>query len=130
VREAVRFADGIRTLHELGVTTFVEVGPGGVLSGMAQACADEAVTVPALRADRPERQALVTALAQLHTRGFAVDWRVFFSGARTVGLPTYAFQHERYWVETPEPVGAAEAAVDPADAEFWETVEREDLQAL
>ncbi|MGK5728821.1 type I polyketide synthase, partial [Streptomyces sp. URMC 124] len=131
VREAVRFADGIRTLHELGVTTFVEVGPGGVLSGMAQGCLDEAVTVPLLRADRPERQALVTALAQLHTHGVRVDWSAFFSGARKTDLPTYAFQHERYWLDAPEsaPV-AAEAAVDPADAEFWETVEREDLQAL
>ncbi|QLE75755.1 SDR family NAD(P)-dependent oxidoreductase [Streptomyces rectiverticillatus] len=129
VRDAVRFADGIRTLHDLGVKTFVEIGPGGVLSGMAQTCLDEAVTVPVLRADRPERQALVTALAHLHTHGVAVDWSAFFSGARTVELPTYAFEHERYWVETPEPVAAATVA-DPVDAEFWETVEREDLQAL
>ncbi|MEU1818966.1 type I polyketide synthase [Streptomyces roseifaciens] len=130
VREAVRFADGVQTLHDLGVTTFVEIGPGGVLSGMAQGCLDDgAVTVPVLRADRSERQALVTALAQLHTHGVAVDWSVFFSGARTTDLPTYAFQHERYWVDAPEAVAAA-AVADPVDAEFWETVEREDLQAL
>ncbi|MFF7725389.1 type I polyketide synthase [Streptomyces sp. NPDC008001] len=127
VREAVRFADGVQTLGDLGVTTFVEIGPGGVLSGMAQGCVDEALTVPVLRADRPERQALVTALAHLHTHGVAVDWNVFFSGARKADLPTYAFQHERYWVEAQEP---AAAAADPVDAEFWETVEREDLQAL
>ncbi|MEU6776572.1 type I polyketide synthase [Streptomyces sp. NPDC046759] len=126
VREAVRFADGVRTLHDLGVRTFVEIGPGGVLSGMAQDCLDEAVTVPVLRADRPERQALVTALAHLHTHGVPVDWSVFFAGARTTDLPTYAFQHERYWVDAPETA----PAVDPVDAEFWETVEREDLQAL
>ncbi|MGM0351674.1 type I polyketide synthase, partial [Streptomyces sp. Adlamb9] len=102
VREAVRFADGVRTLRDLGVTTFVEVGPGGVLSGMAQGCLDEAVTVPVLRGERPERQALVTALAQLHTYGVVVDWSVFFAGARRTELPTYAFQHERYWVDAPE----------------------------
>ncbi|QHC27668.1 type I polyketide synthase [Streptomyces sp. HF10] len=128
VREAVRFADGVRTLHDLGVTTFVEVGPGGVLSGMAQGCLDEAVTVPVLRGERPERRALVTALAQLHTYGVAVDWSVFFAGARKIDLPTYAFQHERYWVEAPE--AAADTVADPVDAEFWDTVEREDLRAL
>ncbi|MFC5719434.1 type I polyketide synthase [Streptomyces gamaensis] len=127
VREAVRFADGIKTLHEHGVTTFVEIGPGGVLSGMTQGCLDGAVTVPALRADRPERQALTTALAQLHTRGVPVDWRAFFPGGRTVDLPTYAFQHERYWVEAAEQVVPV---ADPVDAEFWETVEREDLETL
>ncbi|MGV5039262.1 SDR family NAD(P)-dependent oxidoreductase, partial [Streptomyces sp. NRAIS4] len=128
VREAVRFADGLHTLHELGVTTFVEIGPGGVLSGMALGCLDGAVTVPMLRADRPERQALVTAVAQLHTHGVPVDWSVFFAGAHKTDLPTYAFQHERYWIDAPEI--AAAAALDPVDAEFWETVEREDLQAF
>ncbi|MER5466955.1 SDR family NAD(P)-dependent oxidoreductase, partial [Streptomyces sp. NPDC002668] len=129
VREAVRFADGVQTLSDLGVTTFVEIGPGGVLSALAQSCADDVVTVPALRADRPEQQAVTAALAELHVHGVPVDWSAFFSGARKVDLPTYAFQHERYWVDAPH-ITAAAAVADPVDAEFWQTVEREDLQAL
>uniref|UniRef100_UPI003C7E812B type I polyketide synthase n=1 Tax=Streptomyces sp. XH2 TaxID=3412483 RepID=UPI003C7E812B len=127
VREAVRFADGIRTLSDLGVTTFVEIGPGGVLSGMAQGCVDEAVTVPLLRADRPERQAVVTALAELHVHGVSPNWQALFPGARRTGLPTYAFQQQRYWLEVPE---AEAAVVDAVDAEFWASVEREDAQSL
>ncbi|MEU1313167.1 type I polyketide synthase, partial [Streptomyces cinnamoneus] len=128
VREAVRFADGVQTLHELGVTTFVEVGPGGVLSGMTQNCLDEAVTVPVLRADRPERQAVVTALAELHVHGISPDWQGLFPGARKVDLPTYAFQQQRFWMDTPDDAGPA--VVDAVDAEFWATVEREDAQSL
>ncbi|WP_206281701.1 type I polyketide synthase [Streptomyces agglomeratus] len=127
VREAVRFADGIETLGDLGVSTFVEIGPGGVLSGMAQGCADDIVTIPVLRADRPERQAVVTALAELHVSGAEVDWHAFFPGARRVDLPTYAFQQQRYWLDAPE---AETAAVDAVDAEFWASVEREDAQSL
>ncbi|WP_159045192.1 type I polyketide synthase, partial [Streptomyces avermitilis] len=130
VREAVRFADGIETLGELGVTTFVEIGPGGVLSALVQGCFDDGtdiVTVPSLRADRPEPYALVTALAELHVSGAELDWHAFFPGARRVDLPTYAFQQQRYWLEARE---AETATVDAVDAEFWASVESEDAQSL
>uniref|UniRef100_UPI0038CD66DD type I polyketide synthase n=1 Tax=Streptomyces herbicida TaxID=3065675 RepID=UPI0038CD66DD len=130
VREAVRFADGIETLGELGVTTFVEIGPGGVLSALAQACADEAVTVPVLRGDRPEQQALVTALAELHVHGVSPDWQALFPGAHRVTLPTYAFQHERFWLEGDEDPAATGTPVDTADSGFWDSVEREDAESL
>ncbi|EGX61520.1 type I polyketide synthase [Streptomyces zinciresistens K42] len=106
VREAVRFADGVRALEAQGVSRFVEVGPDGVLTAMTRECLTAAetsapVVVPVLRKDRPETRALTTALAELHVNGVAVDWERLFAGrdARKVGLPTYAFQRERYWLE-------------------------------
>ncbi|OPF67981.1 polyketide synthase, partial [Streptomyces antioxidans] len=110
VREAVRFADGVRALEKLGVTSFVEVGPDGVLTAMAQDCltAGESdgtaapALVPVLRKDRPEVQALTAALAELHVHGITVAWDAVFAGrgARRVELPTYAFQRQRYWLES------------------------------
>ncbi|MFI1169830.1 type I polyketide synthase, partial [Streptomyces sp. NPDC020801] len=130
VREAVRFADGVRTLRESGVTTFVEIGPGGVLSALAQGCVDGAVTVPVLRADRAERQAVVTALAELHVHGVSPDWQTFFPGAHRVDLPTYAFQRERYWLAGEELAAATDTRTDGTDSGFWDSVEREDLESL
>ncbi|WP_211831235.1 type I polyketide synthase [Streptomyces indonesiensis] len=141
VREAVRFADGVRALEALGVTRYLEVGPDGVLTGMAQDCLAEGtedtsdmVLVPVLRKGRSETRALTTALAELHVHGVSLDWKSFFAGrgARQVELPTYAFQHERFWPEVSLTLGSrgASAAVDSVDARFWEAVEREDLQAL
>ncbi|MEU7474320.1 polyketide synthase dehydratase domain-containing protein, partial [Streptomyces sp. NPDC044984] len=100
VREAVRFADGVRFLAEQGVTRFVELGPDGVLSGMARESAgDDALLVPLLRKDREEITTALRALAELYVRGGHADWAAVLdgTGGRPVDLPTYAFQHEYFW---------------------------------
>ncbi|MEU8466007.1 type I polyketide synthase, partial [Streptomyces sp. NPDC029003] len=134
VREAVRFADAVTTLHGQGVTRFVELGPDGVLSAMAADTAEDAVFVPVLRKDRDEAEAAVAALGRAHVHGITVDWPAFFAatGGRRTELPTYAFQQQRYWPEAPAATAgpAATDGADPADAEFWAAVEGQDLEAL
>ncbi|VVJ19506.1 Modular polyketide synthase [Amycolatopsis camponoti] len=104
VRDAVRFADGIRTLLDAGVTTFVEVGPSAVLTAMGRTClgADDSATfVPVLRKDRPEAESAAAAVAALFVTGSTVDFSAFYAGGSVVELPTYAFQRKRYWLENP-----------------------------
>ncbi|WP_446750040.1 thioester reductase domain-containing protein [Streptomyces sp. ScaeMP-e48] len=110
VRHTVRFADAINTLETQGVTTYVEIGPDTVLSALARESLDAgATTVSLLRRDRSEPDTLAVALGALHGAGVRIDWDAYFAGtgARRVELPTYAFQHERYWLE---------ASGAPADA--------------
>ncbi|MGW0940663.1 SDR family NAD(P)-dependent oxidoreductase, partial [Streptomyces sp. NPDC002666] len=99
VREAVRFGDGVRALSAAGVSVFLEVGPDAVLTAIAQNSASDAVFVPGLRRKQSEPEALVTALARLHTVGHTPDWAAFYAptGARRIDLPTYAFQRQHYW---------------------------------
>ncbi|CUW25360.1 type I polyketide synthase [Streptomyces reticuli] len=103
-RHAVRFADAVTALRDQGVATHLELGPGGVLSAMALGTLgpDTRGCIGTLRRDTPEDTAVRTALAELHVRGVPVDWTAVLGRPDpAVGpdLPTYAFQHQRYWVE-------------------------------
>ncbi len=139
VREPVRFSDGVSWLETQGVRRFLELGPDGVLSAMTQDClgerdarrpggvdgdgaggggveglgGDPVLAVPLLRGERPQVQALMSSLAALWVRGVGVDWGALFedSGAKRVGLPTYAFQRERYWLRTGSGAGAGAASI-------------------
>ncbi|MDH6146036.1 acyl transferase domain-containing protein, partial [Kitasatospora sp. GP30] len=105
VRDAVRFADGVAAMLELGVGSFVEVGPDAVLSGMVAECLPQdgpaRAVVPTMRSGRDQVRGVVEALARLHAAGTPVAWERLFegTGARRVDLPTYAFQRRRYWLE-------------------------------
>ncbi|MGV9595007.1 acyltransferase domain-containing protein, partial [Streptomyces tendae] len=108
VRQTVRFADGLRTLHELGVRKFIEIGPDAILTGLVEQTLDTQA-VPVLRRDRDEVRAAVEAAGGFFTRGGSVDWPALLAGGRRVDLPTYAFQHERYWLDAPVSDGDATA---------------------
>ncbi|MEK8104513.1 acyltransferase domain-containing protein [Micromonospora sp. M12] len=73
LREPVRFLDAMRRLRADGATTYLEIGPDGVLSGLAEQCVGVA-GVPVLRGRRPEVAALMSAVGHLHVHGVGVDW--------------------------------------------------------
>jgi acyl transferase domain-containing protein/NADP-dependent 3-hydroxy acid dehydrogenase YdfG/acyl carrier protein len=114
VRDAVRFADQIMELDSRGVDRFLEIGPGGVLTALTQNCLPEkdVIAVAAMRADRPE-SSILGALAELYVHGVDVDWRAFCPDGRQVDLPTYAFQRERYWLQTTQRFSASGLGLTP-----------------
>ncbi|HEU5473401.1 MAG TPA: SDR family NAD(P)-dependent oxidoreductase [Actinophytocola sp.] len=123
VRDAVRFGDGLTTLHDNGVTRFIELGPDGVLSAMV----GEGAAIPVLRAGRDEITTMRTAVATAWVHGIPVDWTAILPRGRRVELPTYAFQRARYWLE-PEDTG--QPSTNTIDTRFWQAVESGDLTAL
>ncbi|WP_255955731.1 type I polyketide synthase [Streptomyces sp. ODS25] len=136
VRRPVRFADGLRALHDAGVTTFVELGPDPVLTGFVRdtlthasdvpgAADDEAapVLLATLASRRPETVTVLTAVAGVHTAGGPVDWAaVLGRGDTATELPTYPFQRRPYWLSPASEAGTAQEHGDGAEPGFWAAV--------
>ncbi|WP_328338430.1 type I polyketide synthase [Micromonospora sp. NBC_00421] len=99
VRGTVRFADAVAALAARGVTRFVEIGPDSVLTAMVGDCVDDAVAIPLQRRDRGQVAAYATGMAQAWVSGIELDWAAVNPGGRQVDLPTYAFQHQHYWMQ-------------------------------
>ncbi|WP_335936433.1 type I polyketide synthase [Streptomyces sp. PTD5-9] len=121
IRETVRFADAVGALAAEGADTFLELGAAPVLTALGPDClpdAEETAFIPVARKDAAQVPGLLAALAAVHTRGADVDWPVLYDGyrGRRTELPTYAFQHRRYWLPTATAKGDAAghglAAVD------------------
>uniref|UniRef100_UPI000AB965BF SDR family NAD(P)-dependent oxidoreductase n=1 Tax=Streptomyces niveus TaxID=193462 RepID=UPI000AB965BF len=113
VREAVRFSDGITTLDRLGTRHYLELGPDPVLTTMAQdSVADDsdATLVATLYRDRDENHSFLTALATAHAHGIQVGWTpvVGETSVPALGLPTYPFQRQHYWLEAAKPTSGAD----------------------
>ncbi|GAA2250701.1 hypothetical protein GCM10010232_43260 [Streptomyces amakusaensis] len=105
VRRPVRFTHAIHTLTEQGIDNLLELGPDATLSALTNG-------TPTLRKNRPEPQQLITALAHLHVNGTTIDWTTYYqnTGTHPIQLPTYAFQHENYWLITTPDAGDVTSA--------------------
>ena len=123
LRHRVRFADTITTLLADGHRVFIEASPHPVLTPGMQETFEQAgvpaLTIPTLRRDHGDRAQLLHAMAQAFTAGVDVDWpRLFPTNPtpRTIDLPTYAFQHQHYWLDVSGDRGGDPAGLGLASA--------------
>jgi acyl transferase domain-containing protein/surfactin synthase thioesterase subunit len=101
----VRFADGVRALDQTSVSDFLEIGPDRTLLALARQCLNENAKAWLGSLSRgDELNAMLTSLGELYCRGYAVDWDGFNRPCgRRVPLPTYPFEHRRFWIEADAP---------------------------
>jgi malonyl CoA-acyl carrier protein transacylase len=108
IRQAVRFADGMKTLHQQGYTVFLEIGPKPILLGMGRQCIADAMEdgstplwLPSLRPGQTDWEQLLQSLSHLYVHGMRVNWSGFDQDYRRhrMNLPTYPWQRQRYWID-------------------------------
>jgi acyl transferase domain-containing protein/thioesterase domain-containing protein/acyl carrier protein len=108
LRNTVRFGDGLRELMQQANQVFLEVGPGQTLSALTRmhpAREKSHHAVATLRHRDAEEvadsQFLLTAVGELWLAGVSIE-KTSFEGERDqrrIPLPTYAFDHQRYWID-------------------------------
>jgi acyl transferase domain-containing protein len=106
LRQPVRFAAGVGELLHDRRRILLEVGPGRTLATLAgrHPGRTEQAVVASLGHPQdavPDEQAALAALGRLWLAGLQLDWTGFHEGEtrRRVPLPTYPFEHQRYWIE-------------------------------
>ncbi|MEU8080909.1 acyltransferase domain-containing protein [Catellatospora citrea] len=99
LRNPVRFDQAVAAAATDGHRLFLEISAHPVVTHSAAetlstAGITDATVTGTLRRGRPEREAILTALGQLHCHGARIVWP---ATAHRVDLPTAAWQHRRYW---------------------------------
>jgi acyl transferase domain-containing protein/acyl carrier protein len=132
LRQPVRFAAAVDALLDSGHCVFVEPSPHPTLLVAIEALVDRRVipgaAVGTLRRDEGSLARARLSLGELHCLGGRVDWQPSFDGPMRVReLPTYAFEHRRYWLDRAAP---AIAAVPPRTDALWNAIESGELADL
>ncbi|MFH8349551.1 SDR family NAD(P)-dependent oxidoreductase [Streptomyces sp. NPDC018045] len=126
LRQTVHFRSAVEALAGQGHRTFIEVGSHPVLVTAVQEVLDGHARTPApavvsgtLRRGEGGLDRFLTSVAEVWTRGTAVDWSRAFAGAGAsrIDLPTYAFRRRRYWLDAKADQPLLGRAVELADGD-------------
>jgi acyl transferase domain-containing protein/NAD(P)-dependent dehydrogenase (short-subunit alcohol dehydrogenase family)/acyl carrier protein len=106
MRNPVRFADTVEAAVADGHRTFLEVSSHPIVihsinETLAHLQIDDVTVGYSLRQGAPERETMLTSLANLHCHGSAVDWAHLYPDGALADLPTMAWQHRPYWISSP-----------------------------
>jgi non-ribosomal peptide synthase protein (TIGR01720 family) len=133
LRQTVRFSDGVATLLKDDNTIFLEMGPGNALCSFVRAQLpekSEAVllnTVRHIKEEKNDQSHLLETMGKLWIAGVDIDWKAFYAEEKRkrIGLPGYAFDRKRYWIEARKDTAHAGAKLPVADW-LWQPVWRLD----
>ncbi|BBM86751.1 polyketide synthase [Candidatus Uabimicrobium amorphum] len=116
ILQAVCFHESITRLHKQGYSTYAEIGPAPVLLGMARRCFPAKAKVnllPSLRKGKDEHAQLLKSVADIYTKGYAIDWKkIYEEKGHICPLPTYAFQRKRYWLDLQPAAGSSVGGIN------------------
>ncbi|MGW0719020.1 SDR family NAD(P)-dependent oxidoreductase, partial [Streptomyces sp. NPDC002778] len=122
LRQPVRFTEAVQVALTQKHLRLIEVSAHPVLTmgvqSIAEAAEKRVTVVGTLRRDEDEDARFLASAAELWVHGTDIDWSAVYAGrvVSHVDLPTYAFQHQRYWLEpstgTADVSGAGLAATD------------------
>nr|AAK57189.1 MxaE [Stigmatella aurantiaca] len=104
LRDPVLFSSAVLDLVKGGHTVFMEMSPHPILLPAVERCMQhagrEGVTIPSLRREEAERTVMLESVGALYRTAYPVEWkRLFPEGGRMAPLPTYPWQHKRFWLD-------------------------------
>nr|WP_269781692.1 type I polyketide synthase [Nocardia bovistercoris] len=116
LRRPVLFEPAARDLIARDHRVFIELGAHPVLlpsiTGIAAELDADVLAVGSIRREEDGPARLATSAAEVFVRGVPVAWPTLLpesAGAGRVELPTYPFDHQRYWITMPTAAAGAEA---------------------
>ncbi|MDP6435915.1 MAG: SDR family NAD(P)-dependent oxidoreductase [Gammaproteobacteria bacterium] len=133
LRETVRFSDGLVKLLEDPSRVLLEVGPGRTLATLAKSHDDQAADRAKLTSlphpedrDTSDAAFMLKALGELWAAGVEIDWQSFYADEQRcrLSLPTYPFEHRRYWIEPTQTAAAADTTAAAPEDWFYTPVWR------
>jgi acyl transferase domain-containing protein len=130
LREPVRFQQVVEAMLDEGYRHFVEMSPHPVLVNGVQEVIDgagvDAVVLGTARRDDCGLARLWLSFGQAWVRGVPVQWERLLPSGRLLMLPTYPFQHRRYWLQPTDPGDNA----PKGDDQLWTAIEQRDVTTL
>ena len=119
LRGTVRFADCISQLLSKEDCTFLEIGPGQTLTSLARQQTGKRgkaiASLPHRDDTSSSHSALLSAVGRLWVNGQTPDWNALHRDEPVgrVPLPTYPFEHKKFWI-APDEQPMSQAVAQPA----------------